>query len=83
MFLMHVARGIPGQYFAYIRNYAMQGRGMSWLRDKIDWIGGYPFEVSTPDQVFDFFIRRGYELRRLKSLGSGHGCNEFVFVKKV
>ncbi len=47
----NAARGNPLNYFRYIINYG-QGRGMSWRHDKIDWIGGYPFEVSKPEQIF-------------------------------
>ena len=31
---------------------------MSWYHDKIDWIGGLPFEVSTPADIFNF-LRKG------------------------
>ena len=27
---------------------------MTPWRDVIDWVGGYPFEVSRPEEVFDF-----------------------------
>ena len=54
-------------------------RGMSPWHDVIDWVGGYPFEVATPEQVFEFYRDRGFELRKLKTCGGGHGCNEFVF----
>jgi 2-polyprenyl-3-methyl-5-hydroxy-6-metoxy-1,4-benzoquinol methylase len=55
-------------------------RGMSGWHDLVDWVGGYPFEVAKPEQVFDFYRPRGFELERLKTDG-GHGCNEFVFQK--
>jgi hypothetical protein len=55
-------------------------RGMNRWRDIVDWVGGYPYEVATPDQVFEFFKRRGLALTRLKC-GGGLGCNEFVFVR--
>lgn len=54
-------------------------RGMSVWHDLVDWVGGYPFEVARPEEVFDFFRQRGFTLERLKTLGKGHGCNEFVF----
>lgn len=56
-------------------------RGMNRWRDIVDWVGGYPYEVATPDQVFEFFKRRGLVLTRLKCGGTGLGCNEFVFVR--
>ena len=57
-------------------------RGMSLWYDMIDWLGGYPFEVATPEAVFDFFRKRGFSLVRLKTCGNRHGCNEFIFVRE-
>jgi 2-polyprenyl-3-methyl-5-hydroxy-6-metoxy-1,4-benzoquinol methylase len=54
-------------------------RGMSVWHDLVDWVGGYPFEVAKPEEVFDFFRARGFALSRLKTEGCGHGCNEYVF----
>lgn len=56
-------------------------RGMSAWHDVVDWIGGYPFEVAKPEEIFDFYRDRGFELKRLKTVAGGHGCNEFVFEK--
>jgi 2-polyprenyl-3-methyl-5-hydroxy-6-metoxy-1,4-benzoquinol methylase len=54
-------------------------RGMSRWHDLIDWVGGYPFEVGKPEDVFSFATERGYELERLKTWGGQLGCNEYVF----
>jgi 2-polyprenyl-3-methyl-5-hydroxy-6-metoxy-1,4-benzoquinol methylase len=56
-------------------------RGMSALTDWLDWLGGYPFEVAKPEQIFEFFKKRGYRLERLRTCGGGLGNNEYVFVK--
>jgi 2-polyprenyl-3-methyl-5-hydroxy-6-metoxy-1,4-benzoquinol methylase len=56
-------------------------RGMDPRRDVVDWVGGYPFEVARPDEIFTFFRTRGFELQRLKTCAGGHGCNEFVFLR--
>lgn len=53
-------------------------RGMSLVRDWHDWLGGYPFEVARPDEVFRFLRDRGFVLQDL-STTTGWGCNEFVF----
>jgi SAM-dependent methyltransferase len=58
-------------------------RGMSLWRDMLDWLGGYPFETARPEQVFDFFIVRGFKLTALKTVGGRQGCNEFVFRKSL
>ncbi len=58
-----------------------KSRGMSAWHDVVDWIGGYPFEVAKPEEVFHFFRDFGFVLRRLKTCAGGLGCNEFVFRK--
>lgn len=59
-----------------------QVRGMSPWRDVVDWVGGYPFEVAKPEQIFDLYRARGFTLRRLYTEGGGSGCNEFVFERQ-
>ncbi|HZE30991.1 MAG TPA: class I SAM-dependent methyltransferase [Actinoallomurus sp.] len=53
-------------------------RGMSAKHDLVDWVGGYPFEVAKPEEVFAFMRTRGFELRHLKTCAGGIGCNEYV-----
>jgi 2-polyprenyl-6-hydroxyphenyl methylase/3-demethylubiquinone-9 3-methyltransferase len=54
-------------------------RGMSAHRDVIDWVGGFPFEVCKPEQVFEFYRARGFQLQHMTTCAGGIGCNEFVF----
>jgi 2-polyprenyl-3-methyl-5-hydroxy-6-metoxy-1,4-benzoquinol methylase len=54
-------------------------RGMTLLYDMLDWLGGYPFEVATPEEIFCFFRDKGFILNNLKTCGGRSGCNEFVF----
>jgi 2-polyprenyl-3-methyl-5-hydroxy-6-metoxy-1,4-benzoquinol methylase len=55
-------------------------RGMSYWRDYIDWLGGYPFEVATPAGMHAFLEERGFRVVRETLVGSRSGCNEFVFI---
>jgi 2-polyprenyl-6-hydroxyphenyl methylase/3-demethylubiquinone-9 3-methyltransferase len=55
---------------------------MSVVTDWFDWLGGYPFEVAKPEEIFHFYKARGYTLNRLKTCGGGLGNNEFVFVNQ-
>jgi 2-polyprenyl-6-hydroxyphenyl methylase/3-demethylubiquinone-9 3-methyltransferase len=72
----------PHHYVRRWTGYAAAGqRGMSRLHDWIDWVGGYPFEVARPEQVFRFYADRGFELQNLRTCGGGMGCNEYVFKK--
>lgn len=74
---------LRGKPFQTIREYGKNQRGMSFWQDLIDWVGGYPFEVAKPEQIFDFYRERGFTLLRLITAGGALGCNEFVFVKSV
>uniref|UniRef100_A0A7C2JZZ6 Class I SAM-dependent methyltransferase n=1 Tax=Schlesneria paludicola TaxID=360056 RepID=A0A7C2JZZ6_9PLAN len=56
-----------------------RARGMHLWYDLVDWIGGYPFEVAKPEDVFRFVRDRGFSLVELNTCGGGLGCNEFVF----
>jgi 2-polyprenyl-6-hydroxyphenyl methylase/3-demethylubiquinone-9 3-methyltransferase len=69
-----VFRGHPGRTW---REYG-ENRGMSAFHDLKDWVGGWPFEVASPEEVFDFLHQRGFDLRYLQTCKGGHGCNEFV-----
>ncbi len=56
-------------------------RGMSFIRDVVDWLGGYPYEVATPAAVFEHLKNRRFALTKMKTLPRGHGNNEFVFTR--
>jgi 2-polyprenyl-6-hydroxyphenyl methylase/3-demethylubiquinone-9 3-methyltransferase len=56
-------------------------RGMNRWRDILDWVGGYPYEVATPEEIFEFYRERGFTLIKLRCGHVGLGCNEFVFEK--
>lgn len=58
-----------------------QNRGMSQIYDWIDWLGGYPFEVAKPEELFNFFKGKGFRLEKLFTAGGGLGNNQFVFIK--
>lgn len=56
-----------------------RSRGMSLMHDWKDWLGGYPFEVAKPEDIFAFCRSRGFSLEKLTTCGGRFGCNEFVF----
>ncbi len=56
-------------------------RGMSTWHDVVDWIGGDPFHVATPEKLLDFCKARGFQLERLPSCAGGPRCNQFVFIR--
>jgi 2-polyprenyl-6-hydroxyphenyl methylase/3-demethylubiquinone-9 3-methyltransferase len=62
--------------------YKKKGRGMSFYHDFIDWLGGYPFEVAKPEEIFDFFTAKGFRLQRMTTT-NGLGTNQFVFTERT
>ena len=52
---------------------------MSGFYDIFDWLGGYPYEFAKPEEIFDFYRKRGFVLERLITCGGKMGCNEFMF----
>lgn len=52
-----------------------QGRGMTWRRNVEDWLGGLPYEVSSPGQVLARLRPQGFTLERLDD-GIGEGGND-------
>jgi 2-polyprenyl-3-methyl-5-hydroxy-6-metoxy-1,4-benzoquinol methylase len=60
-----------------------RARGMSARHDLVDWIGGFPFEVAAPEEIFSFLHGRGFDLSFLKTCRGGLGCNEYVFTARA
>lgn len=77
MILKGFLRGNP---LGFWRNYSAE-RGMSPWHDVVDWVGGWPFEVAKPEEIFEFYFSRGFHLVKMKTCAGGKGCNEFVFRK--
>ena len=79
--IYHLLTGRMGRYIRSWTHVSTE-RGMSRWRDIVDWVGGYPYEAAAPEEIFDFYKARGFELVKLKCGGVGLGCNEFVFKKR-
>jgi SAM-dependent methyltransferase len=58
-------------------------RGMRYRTDIVDWVGGYPYEYASIQEVTDFFLGRGFRLVKAIKTAGYTGCNEFVFEKVV
>ena len=65
----------------YIRDY--NKRGMDWSHDVHDWLGGYPYESTSPEDARKFVETCGFKMVREfvepPALGLfGSGCDEYV-----
>ncbi len=57
-------------------------RGMGSFTGLTDWLGGYPFEVASPEEIFDYLAKQDFRLVGLRTVAGRHGCNEFVFQRE-
>jgi len=69
-----------GELRTYIRELtsASSGRGMSWLHDVIDWVGGYPYEYASVRDIAEFYRRDGFEPVKIRE-NKSYGCHQLVF----
>ena len=54
-------------------------RGMDFYHDVIDWIGGYPYEYATVEEIKTLLESLGFQLERTVPAAVPTGCNQFVF----
>ncbi|MDB5534183.1 MAG: class SAM-dependent methyltransferase [Hyphomicrobiales bacterium] len=72
----------------YISGYK-SARGMSWTHDVHDWLGGYPYESVTPQEVNTALAEIGFDqVRAFERPAAIHGlfgshCDEFVAVRRT
>ena len=78
---IYLIRGRPAAYLKRWTDYRRE-RGMSKWHDLVAWVGGYPFEVASPDSVFEFHHKQGFALERM-SLTRSAGCNRYVLRRDV
>lgn len=55
-------------------------RGMSAKYDRVDWIGGFPYEFATFETLKEYVEARGFALSNGRRTTSW-GCNELVFCR--
>jgi len=72
----------PGSWVRRWTQY-QSARGMSRWHDYVDWTGGLPFEVASPEAIVTFYRQRGFKVDWLRTVGGRLGCNEFVFLRNL
>jgi len=76
---------VPVIYLAKLlvtrRNPLEKDRGMDFLIDIVDWVGGYPYEYASIDDVRGLGMANGLDLLRIIPAEVPTGCNEFIFFK--
>lgn len=86
MRLMMVAVFIPiiflAKWAATWQNPLRKERGMSFMYDVVDWVGGFPYEYASVKEIVRQVEPLGFQTRRVIPAQVPTGCNEFVFVRQ-
>lgn len=54
-------------------------RGMNIYHDIIDWLGGLPYEAASEDEMLQWGIRNGLQLKRIWCSNGRGACNYYLF----
>ena len=81
-FIRSFRQVLNGEIFKSYKN----ERGMNRFYDSIDWLGGYPYESASKDEIIEF-LEKNFDLQKSfrtePGLGFlGTGCAEYTFIKK-
>jgi SAM-dependent methyltransferase len=64
------------------RNPLHMQRGMDFMHNIIDWLGGYPYEYASPTEMRATLEDFGLEVLQWRAANVPTGCNEFVCRRK-
>jgi len=65
------------------KNPNSQERGMDFYYDIIDWLGGYPYEYASRDEMVTFVENLGFRHLKTNPAKVPTGCNEFIYIRKT
>jgi len=65
-----------------LKNPLKSERGMDFFIDIVDWVGGYPYEYASINDIQALADRHGHEAPRIEKAKVPTGCNEFVFIDR-
>jgi 2-polyprenyl-6-hydroxyphenyl methylase/3-demethylubiquinone-9 3-methyltransferase len=61
-----------------LNNPLRKGRGMTFMIDVLDWLGGYPYEYASMEEMNRLLSQLGFAVERNFPAEVPTGCNEFV-----
>lgn len=53
-------------------------RGMDFMHNVVDWLGGYPYEYASIQEITDFLDSLGLKVLEVRPANTPIGCNEFI-----
>lgn len=67
-----------GKFLVTFRNPLKMRRGMEFMHNIIDWVGGYPYEYASIAEMTHTLNQLGFEMLLVRPAVVPTGCNEFV-----
>ena len=69
------------KYLVTGENPTKMNRGMDFFYNVVDWVGGYPYEYASIDEVENLVNQLGFHTVKKIPAQVPTGCNEFIFRK--
>ena len=69
---------ILAKFLVTFKNPLKVRRGMDFMHNIIDWVGGYPYEYASVPEMTDTLQKLGFEMVLVRSAKVPTACNEFV-----
>lgn len=66
------------KFLVTLKNPLKMKRGMDFMHNIIDWVGGYPYEYASVKEMTDTLQKLGFEMLLVRPAAVPTGCNEFV-----
>jgi 2-polyprenyl-6-hydroxyphenyl methylase/3-demethylubiquinone-9 3-methyltransferase len=70
------------KWLVTLENPRKKERGMDFFHDVVDWVGGYPYEYSTTEEICALMKSLGFDCLHIRPAQVPTGCNQFVFRKQ-
>jgi SAM-dependent methyltransferase len=69
---------VVAKWLVTLRNPFKMRRGMDFLHNVIDWLGGYPYEYASIEEVRNRLSQLGFDVLAVYPARVPTGCNEYV-----
>lgn len=66
------------KWMVTFKNPLKMRRGMDFMHNIVDWVGGYPYEYASVDEMTHFLNGIGIDVVEVRAANTPIGCNEFV-----
>lgn len=71
------------KWLVTLKNPLKMQRGMNFMHNVIDWVGGYPYEYASTSEMKTTLENIGFEMLAVFPARVPTGCNEFVCRKRA